>query len=71
MKILNGEKKASKVIFDHFCVHRLDLSDNIKHFFAMNILHDQINILFVMKSFDKANYIRENYLLENSFLSCY
>lgn len=70
LKVLDGKEKATNIIFNHFRVHRLDLSNNIKHFFAMNVLHDQIDILAIMKCFYKPHNIRKYYFLKDSLL-CY
>ena len=63
VKILNTQKQASKVIPHHIIIHRFHLPDHIKHLFPMNIFHDQINVLFVMKGFDITNDIRKYNLL--------
>jgi hypothetical protein len=69
MKVLNGKEKTSKVVPDHICAHRLDLSNDIKHLLPMDILHYKIYILFVMKRLHIAHYVGEYDLLEDSFLS--
>jgi len=70
MKILDTEKKGPKVVSDHFSVHAFHFPDDVKHFLTVDILHDKINIFFIVEGFDKANDVGKDDFLKNLFL-CY
>lgn len=71
VKILDRDKKACKIVFDHFWGHRFNLTDYIKHFFSMDVFQKKVDVFIVLKGFDESNNIRKYCFLKNFFLLDY
>lgn len=54
MQAFDGKHKASEVVLDHVQTHTFDLSDHVKHLFSMNILHEQKDIVSIVKGLHKS-----------------
>lgn len=63
MQILYGQKDTSKEVFDDLFRHDLDLPDDIEELLAMDVLHQKVDALLVVKGFDITANVRENSFL--------
>ena len=66
--MLNSKQQTTKKISCYFTIDKRHLSNDIKHFFSFQILHQIVNIFFIMIGLGEPYNIRKNYFWENSFL---
>ena len=68
VKMLDWKHKAAKKVGGYFSADNWHLSYHIEHLFSLDILHEEINILFIVEWLGKSNNVGEHYLCEDLFL---
>lgn len=68
MKIFDRQEDAAKVVSDNGLVQHRHFADYIKHLFAMDVLHEEENVISVMVCLYVAHNEWENCCLEDLFL---
>jgi hypothetical protein len=71
MQVFNSQQHAAEIVPGYRFVEGGHLTNNFEHLFALQILHQQKDVLFVVEGFDETHDEREYRFLQNLFLLYY
>ena len=62
------KNETGDVVLDHFKRHVFDFSDHVEDLFCVDILQDEVEILFAVEGFDETYDIRKYRFLDDFFI---
>lgn len=53
--MLDCQKETAKKVCGYFSAEKRHLANDVKHFFTLDVLHEEVNVLFIVKGLGETH----------------